>query len=241
MPLPASRRRSRAARPRSCGRWRVRCASSTVRRWPWDWPVWRRWVLVARLAPRLVRTQTAGHPVSRTGPVLVAVAATVAVVAMDLDVATVGHVPAGLPVFTLPIAAPAVVVGSGAECLADRAGRLRRELHGRGDFGGAPQGASRWQPGIDRPRRCQRRRGPDGRLSGGRQFHPVKRQRCGRRSNTGERAGLRVGHPRDAAGADACLRASPACRACGDRDRVGLDVDRLPLDQAALAVSTAKM
>ena len=42
------------------------------------------------------------HPLARTGPMLVAIAATVYVAAFGVDVATVGFVPAGLPGLTLP-------------------------------------------------------------------------------------------------------------------------------------------
>ena len=42
------------------------------------------------------------HPIARTGPMLVAIAATVYVAAFGVDVATVGFVPAGLPGLTLP-------------------------------------------------------------------------------------------------------------------------------------------
>ena len=42
------------------------------------------------------------HPLARTGPMLVAIAATVCVAVLELDVDTVGFVPAGLPGITLP-------------------------------------------------------------------------------------------------------------------------------------------
>ena len=61
-------------------------------------------VIVGRYAPAIVRAKAGDHPVARVGPVLVAVAATVAVVAFNLDVETVGFVPPGLPVLTLPLA-----------------------------------------------------------------------------------------------------------------------------------------
>jgi sulfate permease, SulP family len=57
---------------------------------------------------RLVRPETPDeHPVSRLGPLLVSALAVAAVVLWQLDVrfdvAVVGHVPAGLPSFTLPV------------------------------------------------------------------------------------------------------------------------------------------
>ena len=48
------------------------------------------------------------HPISRTGPMLVAIAATLCVAIMGLDVASVGFVPAGLPDLTLPSLDPAL-------------------------------------------------------------------------------------------------------------------------------------
>lgn len=64
--------------------------------------------LVVRYAPAVVRARSTDHPIARAGPVLVAVGATVAVVLLGLDVETVGFVPAGLPVLTLPLADPAL-------------------------------------------------------------------------------------------------------------------------------------
>ena len=46
--------------------------------------------------------RTRDHPLSRCGPLLVAVLATIGVVALDVDVETVGVVPAGLPQFAFP-------------------------------------------------------------------------------------------------------------------------------------------
>lgn len=58
--------------------------------------------LVRRFGTALVPGASAAHPIGRTGPMLVAVAATVAVALAELDVATVGFVPAGLPRATAP-------------------------------------------------------------------------------------------------------------------------------------------
>ncbi len=58
--------------------------------------------LVRRFGTALVHGASAAHPIGRTGPMLVAIAATVAVALGDLDVATVGFVPAGLPSLTAP-------------------------------------------------------------------------------------------------------------------------------------------
>lgn len=59
--------------------------------------------LARRTGPALIRGAPAHHPIGRAGPVLVAVAATAAVAALELDVETVGFVPAGLPALTVPI------------------------------------------------------------------------------------------------------------------------------------------
>ena len=48
------------------------------------------------------------HPVAKTGPMLVAIAATVCVAVFDLDIEAVGFVPAGLPAITLPPVDPAL-------------------------------------------------------------------------------------------------------------------------------------
>ena len=48
------------------------------------------------------------HPAARTGPMLVAIVATLCVFLFDLDVAAVGFVPSGLPDFTLPPLDPAL-------------------------------------------------------------------------------------------------------------------------------------
>ena len=58
--------------------------------------------LVRRYAGTLLPGGRRDHPASRTGPLLAAVAATCAVAAFDLPVATVGQVPAGLPGFAIP-------------------------------------------------------------------------------------------------------------------------------------------
>ena len=58
--------------------------------------------LVRRWGPLLVPGARRDHPVGRTGPVAVAVFATLAVAVFGLDVATVGSVPAGLPTFAVP-------------------------------------------------------------------------------------------------------------------------------------------
>jgi SulP family sulfate permease len=67
------------------------------------WLVRRYGVAVLRLFIKGVPDE---HPVSRTGPMLVTAAAVAAVVIWNLDesfgVAVVGHLPAGLPAFTLP-------------------------------------------------------------------------------------------------------------------------------------------
>ena len=63
-------------------------------------------VLVARYAPAIVRAKSKDHPIARAGPVLVAAGATAAVVVLGLDVETVGFVPAGLPVLTVPWSIP---------------------------------------------------------------------------------------------------------------------------------------
>ena len=60
------------------------------------------WV-VRRHAGALVPGARRDHPVSRAGPMLVAAAASAAVVFFDLPVDTVGVVPAGLPSFQAPI------------------------------------------------------------------------------------------------------------------------------------------
>ena len=65
-------------------------------------------ILAARYARNLVRAKSADHPITRVGPVLVALGATAAVAALGLDVETVGFVPAGLPVLTIPSADPAL-------------------------------------------------------------------------------------------------------------------------------------
>lgn len=65
-------------------------------------------ILVARHAPAIVRAKSTDHPVARAGPVLVAAGATAAVVVMGLDVETVGFVPGGLPVPTVPWVDPAL-------------------------------------------------------------------------------------------------------------------------------------
>ena len=65
-------------------------------------------VLVARYAPAIVRAKSTDHPIARAGPVLVAAGATAAVVVLDLDVETVGFVPAGLPGLTVPWVDPAL-------------------------------------------------------------------------------------------------------------------------------------
>ena len=57
--------------------------------------------LVRRYAPPLLRLGRE-HPLGRTGPLLVAVVATLAVLLWELPVATVGFVPAGLPPLTVP-------------------------------------------------------------------------------------------------------------------------------------------
>ncbi len=48
------------------------------------------------------------HPIAKTGPMVVAIAATIFVVALDLPVSTVGFVPGGLPELTLPPLDPAL-------------------------------------------------------------------------------------------------------------------------------------
>ena len=58
--------------------------------------------LVRRYAGSLLPGGRSDHPASRTGPLLAAVAATVAVAAFNLPVATVGQVPAGLPALAIP-------------------------------------------------------------------------------------------------------------------------------------------
>lgn len=50
----------------------------------------------------LVGSWKGDHPVRRTGPMAVVLAATLAVVVFELDIATVGHVPSGLPTLSLP-------------------------------------------------------------------------------------------------------------------------------------------
>ena len=64
----------------------------------------RRWGYFAVLP--LFRRVGRNHPVTRAGPLLVVIAATLSVLAFDLDgrfgLQTVGFVPPGLPVFTLP-------------------------------------------------------------------------------------------------------------------------------------------
>ena len=59
-------------------------------------------ILVARYGPTVVRSKSTDHPIARAGPVAVAAGATVAVVSLGLEVETVGFVPAGLPVLTVP-------------------------------------------------------------------------------------------------------------------------------------------
>ena len=58
-------------------------------------------VLVGRFAAVLVGVN-ATHPIGKCGPVLVAIGATVAVELLELDTATVGFVPAGLPTLAFP-------------------------------------------------------------------------------------------------------------------------------------------
>ena len=58
--------------------------------------------LVRRFGTRLVPRAAPDHPLGRTGPMLVAGAATLSVALLHLDVATVGFVPAGLPSLTAP-------------------------------------------------------------------------------------------------------------------------------------------
>ena len=65
-------------------------------------------ILVTRYAPAIVRAKSTDHPIARAGPVLVAAGATAAVIVMGLDVETVGVVPAGLSVLTVPWGDPAL-------------------------------------------------------------------------------------------------------------------------------------
>ena len=58
--------------------------------------------LVGRFGAALVPGGKPDHPLCRSGPLLVAVAATCCAALLDLDVATVGFVPAGLPSLTAP-------------------------------------------------------------------------------------------------------------------------------------------
>ena len=57
---------------------------------------------VRRYAGAFVAGGNRDQPISRCGPLLVAVLATVGVIAFDIEVDTVGAVPAGLPQFALP-------------------------------------------------------------------------------------------------------------------------------------------
>ena len=63
---------------------------------------------VRRHGAKLLPGARRDHPVSRTGPVLVAAAASAAVVFFDLEIDTVGVVPAGLPSFQAPFFDPAL-------------------------------------------------------------------------------------------------------------------------------------
>ena len=106
--------------------------------------------LVRRFGAKLVPRATPDHPICRTGPMLVAAAATLSVALLGLDVATVGFVPAGLPSLTAPpfdaalwwdLAPHAALIAliayvEGYSVGKTLAGRQQRHTHSTGGTGG---------------------------------------------------------------------------------------------------------
>ncbi|MCZ6890531.1 MAG: sulfate permease [Gammaproteobacteria bacterium] len=65
------------------------------------------WV-VRRYGALVIPGATRDHPISRVGPMLIAIISTVLVATLGLDIDTVGYVPAGLPDLTIPPFDPAL-------------------------------------------------------------------------------------------------------------------------------------